>query len=137
MIEISPTDRIALQDVLLNYALGLDERNKAIYSACFAPQVEIINFGSQIYHGRDAWVEYVWNALEKYTATQHLLGPLLVTRIEDTIVHTRTAVQATHFLVKDGSRFTLYATYHTQFQRLAGQWLISQHELQVCGTSGD
>lgn len=136
MPDTSISDRIALQDVLLNYAAGVDERDKQRYSACFATDVEIVNFGAKIYHGRDAWVEYVWGALENYSATQHMLGPQFA-RIDGDTAITRNDVQATHFLKDDAGRFTLWATYHTQLQRIDGQWLITRHELQVCGSSQD
>ena len=68
-------DRIALQDVMLRYAAGVDERDFDMYASCFADDVEVVNFGPDPIHGRDAWVSYVKTALEKYGATQHMLGP--------------------------------------------------------------
>ena len=72
-------DRIALQDLMLNYAAGVDERDFERYKACFAEHVEVFNFGAQTFHGLDAWLDYVWEALENYSSTQHLLGPQLAT----------------------------------------------------------
>lgn len=129
-------DRIELQDLLLNYAAAVDERDIERYRACFTDDVEVINFGTQTYKGRDAWVNYVWNALEKYSATQHLLGPQFA-RIDGDIAHTRCAVQAVHFLSGEQGRFTLWATYHTDMRRNNDRWLICRHELQVCGSSSD
>jgi uncharacterized protein (TIGR02246 family) len=136
MTRDSNADRIELQDVMLNYAAAVDERDRERYAACFANDVEVVGFGTQTYHGRDAWVSYVWSALEKYRATQHLLGPQFATVAGDT-AHTRSAVQALHFLADDSARFTLWATYHTTMRRSDGRWLISRHELVVCGTSSD
>ena len=34
-------DRIALQDVMLRYAAGVDERDFDLYSSCFIEDVEI------------------------------------------------------------------------------------------------
>ena len=72
-------DRIELQDLMLNYAAGVDERDIERYRACFTQDVEVVNFGTQTYHSCDEWVSYVWSALEQYSATQHLLGPQLAT----------------------------------------------------------
>ena len=129
-------DRIELQDLLLNYAAAVDERDIERYRACFTDDVEVINFGTQTYNGRDAWVNYVWNALEKYSATQHLLGPQFA-RIDGDIARTRCDVQAVHFLSGEQGRFTLWATYHTDMRRSNARWLICRHELQVCGSSSD
>ena len=70
-------DRIAVQDVMLNYAIAVDERDRARYADCFCADVEVLNFGEGGYRGRNAWVEYVWQALELYRSTQHLLSPVL------------------------------------------------------------
>jgi uncharacterized protein (TIGR02246 family) len=129
-------DRIELQDVMLHYAAAVDTRDLERYKACFAPDVEVVGFGTQTYHGRDAWLSYVWGALAKYRATQHLLGPQFAT-IEGDIAHTRSDVQALHFLADASARFTLWATYHTTMKRIEGRWLISRHALSVCGTSTD
>lgn len=129
-------DRIELQDVMLNYAAAVDERNLERYRACFADDVEVVGFGTQTYRGRDAWVDYVWSALKKYSASQHMLGPQFAT-INGDEAQTRTDVQALHFLADSSTRFTLWATYKTTMRRIDDRWLISRHELVVCGTSTD
>ena len=129
-------DRIELQDVMLNYTTAVDERDFERYRSCFADDVEVVGFGTQTFRGRDAWVNHVWSALEKYSATQHLLSPQLAT-IEGDEAQTRSGVQALHFLADGSGRFTLWATYKTNLRRIGSQWLISRHELVVCGTSTD
>lgn len=130
------SDRIALQDVMLDYATGVDERDLALYRSCFAEDVRVIGFGDSTHTGRDNWVDYVWNALERYSSTQHLLGPQHATINGDT-AYTRTDVQATHFLIEGGQRFTLWATYKTDMRREDRRWVISRHELVVRGFSTD
>lgn len=126
-------DRIALQDVMLNYAAAVDERDFARYKACFADNVEVVNFGEEIFRGRDTWCKYVWGELEKYSATQHLLGPQHAI-IEGDKARTRSDVQALHFIQGDPpQRLTLWATYHTDMQRIDGDWKIVRHELAVRG----
>lgn len=129
-------DRIELQDVMLNYAAAIDERDLERYTSCFSDDVEVVGFGTQTYHGRNAWVDYVWSALERYSATQHLLGPQFAT-IGGDEAQTRSDVQATHFLAGDNGRFTLWATYISTMRRIDQRWQISRHELVVCGTSTD
>lgn len=130
-------DRIALQDLMLNYAAAIDERDFERYNDCFAEDVEVFNFGTDTYRGREAWLNYVWSALEKYSASQHLLGPLLA-NINGDEAQTRSDFQATHFLAGDeGGRVTLWATYKTDMWRLDGEWKITRHELEVRGSSTD
>ena len=40
-------DRIALQDVMLRYAAGVDERDFDLYASCFIEDVEILDFGEE------------------------------------------------------------------------------------------
>ena len=130
-------DRIALQDVMLKYAMGVDERDYDLYRSCFADDVEVLDFGSEPVHGRDAWLAYVKKALERYNATQHMLGPQLATVDGDT-AHARTDVQALHYLKEpQGSTFTLWATYETDMVRIDGAWKIKRHRLVPRGSRQD
>lgn len=134
--ELSPADRCALQDLMLHYAAGVDERDKERYIACFADELEVINFGDTIFRTRDAWVDYVWDALSQYSVTQHLLGPQYAAGAANSeqgnrCAATRSDVQALHVMAADNSRFTLWATYHTQMECIDGRWLITRHALQV------
>jgi hypothetical protein len=127
-------DRIELQDVMLNYTAAVDERNFERYRACFADDVEVVGFGTQTFRGIEDWVTYVMNALEKYSSTQHMLGPQFAT-IEGDQAQTRSDVQAVNFLANGNLSFTLWATYKTTMRRIQGRWLITRHELTICGTS--
>jgi len=122
-------DRIAVQDVMLRYAAGVDERDADLYRSCFADDVVVVGMGPQPVHGIDAWMDF-WNkALERYGATQHMLGPTLAT-IRGDEASTRTDVQALHVLKKaPETRFTLWATYRTDMRRIDGTWKIVRHEL--------
>lgn len=127
------SDRIALQDVMLQYAAAVDERDLERYRACFSDDVEVVGFGTQTYRGIDEWVNYVWGALKKYRTTQHMLGPMFAD-IEGNEARTRSDVQALHVLAEDDSRFTLWATYKTTMRCIDNRWMISRHELVVCDT---
>ena len=127
-------DRIALQDVMLRYAAGVDERDFAMYQSCFADNVEVLDFGKSPFIGVDAWLAYVRQALDLYGATQHMLGPTLAT-VDGDRAHGRTDVQALHYLKEpEGQRFILWATYETDFVRIKGVWKISRHRLVSRGT---
>lgn len=122
-------DRIALQDVMLRYAQGVDERDLRLYRSCFTDDVEVVGFAEGTVVGGDAWAEFVKNALIPFGATQHMLGPQLATVDGDT-AHCRTDVQAVHCMKEpEGEVFTLLATYVTDMVRINGQWKIKRHEL--------
>ena len=127
-------DRIALQDVMLSYAAGVDERDFDLYRSCFADDVEVFGFGDETVHGAEAWLAYVKNALERFGPTQHMLGPQLAT-VDGDNAHCRTDVQALHYLKEpEGSTLTLWATYKSDMRRIDGRWRIVRHELVSRGT---
>jgi len=133
-------DRIALQDLMLNYAAAVDERDIERYGNCFAEDVEVLNFGDSIINGKEEWVAYVWEALTAYSSTQHLLAPQLATITGDT-AQTRSDVQALHYFAEPEAngptRFILWATYNTAMTRVGSEWKIQRHELIVRGSSAD
>ena len=127
-------DRIALQDVMLSYAAGVDERDFDLYRSCFADDVKVVGFGDETVHGAEAWLAYVKNALERFGPTQHMLGPQLAT-VDGDNAHCRTDVQALHYLKEpEGSILTLWATYKSDMRRIDGRWRIVRHELVSRGT---
>lgn len=129
MSETLIADRIALQDVMLRYAAGVDERDFVQYSSCFTEDVEVLGFGPEAFNGRDAWVAHARQALDAYGATQHLLGPMLAT-VDGDRAHCRTDVQALHApKTRDGRLMMLWATYETDMIRTADGWKIHRHQL--------
>lgn len=134
MTDSHLADRLALQDLMARYAAGVDDRDFALYASVFAEDVEVLGFGAETVQGRDAWVTYVRGALEKYRATQHMLGPQLAT-IDGDVAHCRTDVQAMHWLVQpEGEVFTLWATYQSEMVRGPEGWRIRRHRLVPRGT---
>jgi ketosteroid isomerase-like protein len=120
-------DRFALQDVMADYAAGVDERDFARYRGCFADGVEVLGFTPEPIRGVTAWMEFVQKALTRYVATQHLMG-LQHAVIDGDRAHARTDVQAQHFLESPrGATLTVWATYQTDFARLDGRWRIVRH----------
>jgi len=122
-------DRLSVQDVMARYAAGVDERDFDLYASVFADDVAVIGFGPEPIRGRGAWVEHVRQALERYDATQHLLGPVLA-EIDGDRARCRTDVQATHSLAgRDDAVLVLWATYRSELRRGADGWRICRHEL--------
>lgn len=130
-------DRIALQDVMLRYAAGVDDRDMDLYETCFADDVEVVGFGDETVNGAKAWRAYVETALERFGPTQHMLGPQLAT-VDGDEARCRTDVQAMHYLKEpEGSTLTLWATYLSNMRRIDGAWKIVRHELVSRGTKVD
>jgi ketosteroid isomerase-like protein len=122
-------ERIALQDVMLNYAAGVDDRDFDQYRDCFSEDVTVLGMGPEPVYGLDNWMDFVRKALSKYGATQHMLGPQLAV-IKGEKATTRTDVRALHCLKDEpGKTFTLWATYRTELVKVDGQWKIQKHEL--------
>ena len=130
-------DRIAVQDVMLRYATGVDERDMEMYRSCFADDVEVYGFGQETVYGGDNWTDYVKNALEAYGPTQHMWAPMLAT-IDGDDADCRSDVQALHYLKdQEGATLTLWATYVQKMRRIDGAWKIVRHELVSRGTKID
>ena len=127
-------DRIAIQDVMSNYAAGVDERDLDRYRRCFADDVVIVGFGDGTTQGADQWVTDVIGKLEAFGATQHMLGPVYA-EVTGDYADVRTDVQALHYMANDpDTTLTLWATYVTEMKRIDGAWKISRHELIRRGT---
>ena len=132
---MSDGDRAALQDVMLRYTAGVDERDMDLYRSCFVEDLKVYGMGPKPVYGREAWVEFVIKALERYGPTQHMLGPQLAT-ISGDMAETRNDLQATHVLAADPSKaFVLWATYKTNMQRTPEGWKIARHELVTRATA--
>ena len=122
-------DRLAIQDVIVNYAAGIDERDFASYRACFVDDVTIEGFSPEPIHGVDAWLAFVERALAPYRATQHMLGvPRII--LDGDRASMRTDLQASHFPEdREAKTFTLWATYETELERTPAGWRMRHHRL--------
>ena len=128
-------DRVAIQDVMTRYATGVDTRDLGLHESCFAEDVTVSGFdrGGPLI-GRAAWMAFVHKALERFGATQHLIGNHVV-EVQGDEARMRTYVQATHVLAADQRAiFTLWATYHTVLRRTADGWRIVEHRLDPQGS---
>ncbi|MEM7217637.1 MAG: nuclear transport factor 2 family protein [Pseudomonadota bacterium] len=122
-------EHVAIQRVMLDYARGVDERDMALYRACFADDVEIVGFGAETVRGGDAWVAQVEGMLDGFVATQHLLSPMRID-IEGDTARTSSNVQAWHHLKSPADHtLTLWACYESVLQKRDGRWRLTRHEL--------
>lgn len=134
MSTADPADRIALQDVMERYAAGVDERDLDLYASVFCEDVEVLGFAPETIRGREEWVNFVSNALERFGPTQHLMGPQLA-EVDGDQANCRTNVQATHFLKEpEGEILILWACYESTMRRTDEGWKIARHRLVARGT---
>ena len=123
-------DRTALMDVMICYGASVDAREMDRYRSCFTDDVTVVGYGAEPMRGADAYLAYVTEALENFSGTQHLMGNQVVV-LDGDRAHTRTEVQATHFMKDDPDAImTLWATYVDDMVRGGdGEWRIRRHEL--------
>ncbi|MCC6381284.1 MAG: nuclear transport factor 2 family protein [Dehalococcoidia bacterium] len=127
-------DRLAVQDVMIRYATSVDARDMERYASCFTKDVAVSGFGPGPMHGREAFLAYVTEALQRFKATQHLLGNQVV-ELQGDRATLRTYVQATHVLAaQPDTTLTLWATYHDELVRHDGEWRICEHRLEPGAT---
>lgn len=126
------SDRTALTDVMQNYVKGVDERDMALYRSIFTDDVTA-TFGDTVYRGADAWMDFIAAALERYGATQHMLGPMLA-EVDGDTAECRTDLQAVHYLKdRPDTTVTLWATYEQTMRRTAEGWKIARHDIRQRG----
>jgi hypothetical protein len=130
-------DRLATQDVMVRYAACLDERDWVAYRDCFAPDVEFHDFGPQVISGVDAWIEFVEGVLDRFEATQHMLGPPRIV-LSGSQAELRTELAAQHFYHEPKGRiFSLWGSYRSTLVRLPERWCIRRHALETRATRTD
>ena len=124
------SERHAIAEVILRYALSVDQKDLARYATCFTDDVEVTGFSGGAITGVTTYVEWVGTALSRYSHTQHMLGNHEITIDGDT-AHIRTYVQAMHVLAGESETMVgLWGIYDDQMVRTADGWKISKHHLE-------
>jgi hypothetical protein len=126
-------DRAALQDIMLTYAASVDEGRFDVYGSCFADDVEVLGFTAEPLRGRDSVLKFVKTAMSAFAASQHSVGPSLIT-IDGSSAHARTSVRNLFNLKEpeDGVLMS-WGTFETDFERIEDTWKITKHQLLIKG----
>lgn len=138
----------AIEQLTLDYAFGTDaigrgdlQRGKELYRACFTPDAVIAVFFPRASNdftgapdstktGPDEWAEFVASVFKgKYTATQHLIGNIVVHVHGDTATMT-SYLHATHKRA-DTSIDVANGTYEDDVVVHGGQWRIRRRTLKL------
>ena len=116
--------------VIIKYATSVDQRDMDRYGSCFASDVVVTGFSAGATEGRDAWVQFVDQALQNFKGTHHQITNQEITVDGDT-AHMRSYVQATHQLARDDEHLLiLYAIYDDRLVRTADGWEFTHHHLE-------
>ena len=118
--EYGCPDRIAIRDVILRYAEGLDVRDWDMLASCFTPDAQATYGTTVLEPGVDNIVKHV-RGLENMVASTHLMGG---TRIDLRGDEARTFTPATVFLVTADTIRSRGLRYRDTFVRRGDQWLI-------------
>ncbi len=135
-------EKQAIQELILNYAWGIDSRDWTLFRSIFADEVAI-DFSS--YNGTpptsmsaDDWVAGCKSMLPGFDATQHVLTNFMIELAGDTaqaIVY----MKAEHFIANSlgDNSHTLGGYYTHQLKKQADGWKIHSAKLTVLWSRGN
>ncbi len=131
-------DRAEIQDVLLQFGLGMELRDWKRVAACFAPEIRVEERGHAYTTTNAAYTESL-KSVEKYEFVKHLLANHLIE------LHGDTAEMDSYGLLTYARKWTLTGApqqwsdpgvrYSDTFVRRNGRWVIGSHRLKE-GTMG-
>jgi hypothetical protein len=136
-------DKIAVAEIVYRYALGVDQRDWAVYRSVFADSVNI-DFSSFDPTLRpreivaDDWVAGIRPLFDGLAASQHAMTNPLVTVKGDAATITM-GVRAHHVYDPDdpASWYTVGGYYDDTLVRVDSRWLLTGVRLTVTWRAGD
>jgi 3-phenylpropionate/cinnamic acid dioxygenase small subunit len=120
-------DRQDVEDLVLRYASGLDQRDWDLLGTCFAPYV-VANYhvplGDNL-RSRDELVDFLRRGVAHLDATAHYISNIVVSIADDTGTAV-SYVQAQHVKRRTagGSKYLVAGIYHDQVRRTNEGWRI-------------
>jgi hypothetical protein len=123
-------DRVAIRELLLRYARGVDARDLALVRSCFVP--------GAAYRGALATgtigdaLDALPAAMARYTATRHSITAQSW-EIDGDTARSSTDCTAQHWLPEGGCR-TVSVRYHDELVRGPGGWRITRRDVEQLRT---
>jgi hypothetical protein len=121
------TSRAAIHDVVMRYAFGVDRRDMEMVRSCFAPDLDVEEWGGG-FADRDAMVDYI-SGVAVFHTTMHMFGNEFIEVSGDT-GHVDSYAMLTHHLDgRDGDPHELNvsgARYVETLHRRGGSWVITR-----------
>lgn len=126
-------DRLAITDVLYQYATGLDSRDWDQLARCFTKDgvADFLEFGG-VNEGREAIVALCSGVLAGLDSSQHLIGNPRV-RLDGDRAEADCYFQAQHFLTSPagGNTYSVGGRYADRLRRTEAGWQI-EHRTLLC-----
>jgi ketosteroid isomerase-like protein len=117
--------RAAVQDLIVRLAHAQDDRDWDVLVGCYEPDATYDHPGGTLV-GVDAIAERTQRALTPLDASQHLLGPTLVTIVSATDATAVTQFHAQHVrAAPSAGRFAIGGTYRDRVVARDGVWRIA------------
>ena len=130
MPDAQAEDRVAIRELMLRYARGIDARDLAVVRSCFTPDA---GYRGMLATGTIAdALDALPDAMQRYTATRHAITAQTVDLQGDT-ARSSTDCTAHHWL-PDGACRTVSVRYHDELARGPGGWRITQREVEQIRT---
>jgi 3-phenylpropionate/cinnamic acid dioxygenase small subunit len=132
---MSIQDRLAIQDLQVQYAIALDRRDWESLRGVFLPDVSVDYPGDVHLDGFENVRDYCDRALSRFRTTQHLLGNPVVVVVGDSATASVT-LQASHVTGNgdEGDVYTLWGTYYDRLVRTPAGWRIAERRLTSWAT---
>ena len=132
-------DRLAITDVLYQYATALDTRDWDLLRSCFTADgvADFLEFGG-VNEGRDAIVELCGGVLSGLDSSQHLIGNPRVVLDGDRATSV-CYFQAQHFLASPagGNTYLVGGSYEDRHRRTDEGWQIERRTLHCTWQDGN
>ncbi|MDG2304541.1 MAG: nuclear transport factor 2 family protein [Candidatus Binatia bacterium] len=126
------TDKSEIIDVFNRYATGIDQRDEALFRACFVEDLQVEMEGVEpITGGATQWVDLALSAVGGYETTHHIVTNHDI-RIDGDQATGVAYLQAQHW--NPDSSFLVGGYYTNEFRRTNDGWRISKLTLKVTWT---
>jgi hypothetical protein len=129
MTDTEVDDRVAIRELLLRYARGVDARDLALVGSCFVPGA---GYRGALATGTIAdALAALEGTMRRYTATRHAITAQTLA-IEGDTARSSADCTAQHWL-PDGSCRTVTVRYHDELVRGPNGWRITRREVEPLG----
>jgi hypothetical protein len=126
-------DRAEIHDVVMRYASGVDRRDMDMVAACFAPDVQVDEWGGG-FPDRDTMIRYI-SGVAVFHTTMHMFGNEFVEVAGDRAQVDSYAMLTHHLDSDDGETRELNvsgARYVETLQRRDGAWVVTRRGGEPC-----
>lgn len=129
--------RLAVMQILIEYAKACDNRSWTNFDSIFTPEVSVDYAGEIVIDGRDKVVAMIRSMLGGCGPTQHLLGNHEIT-IDGNNAQSRCYVRAIHAGLGEEAQtvYEVWAEYHDNLERTSDGWRIFQRTMLVHKETG-